>query len=37
MDASILQGVFNGVQTRKVAVLYPALFAANAAGPDEIR
>lgn len=37
MDASLLQGIFNAVQTRKVAALYPALCAANAAGPDEIR
>jgi hypothetical protein len=37
MDASILQGIFNVVQTRKVAVLYPAFYAANAAGPDENR
>jgi hypothetical protein len=37
MDASLVQGIFNAVQTRKVAVLYPALYAANAAGLDEIR
>ena len=37
MDAPLLQGIFNVVQTRKVAALYPALCAADAAGPDEIR
>jgi hypothetical protein len=37
MDAPLLQGIFSFVQTRKVAVLYPALCTANAAGPDEIR
>ena len=37
MDAPHLQGIFSAVQTREVAVLYPAVHAANAAGPDEIR
>jgi DNA-binding beta-propeller fold protein YncE len=34
MDASLLQGIFNAVQTRKVAVLYPALCVANTTGPQ---
>lgn len=33
MDASLLQGIFNAVQTRKVAVLYPALYAASPLAP----
>ncbi|MBC7499703.1 MAG: hypothetical protein H7315_04285 [Herminiimonas sp.] len=37
MDASLLQGIFNAAQTRKVAFLYPALCVANTTGPDEIR
>jgi len=33
MDASLLQGIFSFVQTRKVAVLYPALCAATPPAP----
>jgi len=33
MDASLLQGIFQLFQTRKVAVLYPALYAASPLAP----
>ena len=33
MDASLLQGIFQLFQTRKVAVLYPALYAALPLAP----
>jgi hypothetical protein len=33
MDASLLQGISSFVQTRKVAVLYPALYAATPLAP----